>query len=630
MSYKSLQNFIDFLQKKDELTIINAHVSPLLEISEITDRVSKNKGKALLFKNNGTKFPVITNMFGSEYRMLQALGLRSYNEFNDEIEAFFQMTDTTKKLNITKAIKQALKLRYSIPKHLKRKGICQKNEQTEVDLSKLPILQCWPDDAGKFITLPMVHTIDPEDGSTNVGMYRMQVFNNKTTGMHWHRHKGGATHFEKYKALKKRMPVVVTLGGNPIYTYISTAPLPEMINEYAFAGFIQKRRIKLVKALTCDIKIPEDVDFVIEGYIDPEEELKTEGPFGDHTGYYSLTDYYPIFHITKITHKPNAIYPATVVGVPPMEDGYLGKATERLFFPLIKKFFTPELIEVNIPIEGGFHNLLIASIKKTYPGQAIKVMNALWGAGQMMFVKNIIIVDKDVDVFNINSVLDAISKNVNIPYDFSFFKGPLDVLDHANNSFTFGRKMGIDATVKLEEEKQAIDNRTPNQTQINFDFSKYHIKNIDLNWAKKSYKIAIIFVNKDLSISIRNIHKKLILEHSFHVPYMFFFDSNAECLNYNELLWLFLANYNPETDLFLTSLEDKTCFAGFDGTMKTTTHDNLQTSRANIITMDSVTISNIDARWSEFGFSEILESPSLLYKKITLNEGYLYEKQKKL
>ncbi|MPM29644.1 3-octaprenyl-4-hydroxybenzoate carboxy-lyase [bioreactor metagenome] len=332
--------------------------------------------------------------------------------------------------------------------------------QPEPDLNLLPVIKCWPYDGGRFLTLPLVHTIDPETGQQNTGMYRMQVFDGKTTGMHWHRHKGGAAHYEAWKRKGKKMPVTVTLGGDPVLTYAATAPLPEGFSEYMLAGFLKNEQVPLVKSHTNNIWIPESSDFVIEGYIDTAEPWRNEGPFGDHTGFYSLPDEYPVFHITRISHRKNAVYPATLVGVPPKEDQYLGHATSQIFFPLIQKLFAPEIIDMHLPAAGGFHNLALVKISKKYPGQAVKVMHALWGAGQMMFTKCIMVFSEEVNIRNPQSVLDAIDKNFSPVHDLHMSAGPYDVLDHAAQSFSHGGKAGFDCTAKTEERKISADEKT--------------------------------------------------------------------------------------------------------------------------------------------------------------------------
>ena len=452
--YKSLKDFTEFLESKGELIRITEFVDPILEIAEITDRISKQPdgGKAILFENTGTAFPVITNMFGSQKRMLYALGVESYEEiehyFNNLIGEFTtERHSLMEKLKILPQLKEASDW---FPTKFKGDAPCQEVILFKPELGRLPILQCWPDDGGRFITLPMVHTEDPDTGKRNLGMYRMQVFSEETTGMHWHRHKTGARHFAACKT--NQFPVAITLGGDPVYTYAATAPLPDGIDEYLLAGFLRNKAVELTECLTQPLKVPADCDFVIEGYIEKNENFTEEGPFGDHTGYYSLKDLYPLLHITCISHKKDAIYPATLVGVPPQEDKYMALATERIFLTPIKFAMVPEMKDMHLPEEGCGHNLAFISIKKSYPGEAIKVAHALWGAGQMMFNKIMVVVDEDVDVRDREQVMDAISENYTPKRDTHFSRGPLDVLDHAAPSCGFGGKMLIDATKKLAEE----------------------------------------------------------------------------------------------------------------------------------------------------------------------------------
>ena len=402
MNKSPLEILVSKFEKEGELIRINEFVNPELEITEFADRMMKlpKGGKALFFENTGTDFPLLINHFGSEKRMFSILGIKNWEEPSKKIDLLFNNIINPPQTFSEKlsALSELKNLKKWIPKKLKSKGKCQDVIMQNPDLSKLPILKCWKHDGGRFITLPLVISEDPETKIRNIGMYRMQVFDNKTTGMHWHLHKGGAVHFEKHKKLNKKMPVSVVLGGDPILTYCASAPLPQDIDEFILAGFLKNKNVKLVKSITNDIFIPEDADFVIEGYIDPNEELALEGPFGDHTGFYSLADYYPKFHVTCITHRKKPIYPATIVGIPPMEDFYLSKATERIFLKPIQIAIAPEVLDIRLPDYGVAHNLVLVKAKTTYKGQAIKIMNALLGAGQMKISKIIICFNKDVDI----------------------------------------------------------------------------------------------------------------------------------------------------------------------------------------------------------------------------------------
>ncbi|MBP6456045.1 MAG: menaquinone biosynthesis decarboxylase, partial [Chitinophagaceae bacterium] len=433
MAFKNLAEFVTLLEKENELIRIKEYVNPNLEITEVVDRISKsNNNKALLFENTGTDFPVLINALGSERRMCLALQVSNLDDIKNEIEDLFKLLSKPKEsiLDKIKMLPQLAQFASWLPKVVGGKGACQEIVMQDIDLSKLPVLFCWPKDGGPFVTLPVIHTKEPHSGIRNVGMYRMQIYDKTTTGMHWHKHKVSAAHFNEYKKLGKKMPVAVTLGGCPSYTYAATAPLPENVDEYMLAGFLRKKKVELVKCITQpEIEVPADADFVIEGYIDTNEDLKIEGPFGDHTGFYSLPDLYPVFHVTCITHKKNAIYPATIVGIPPQEDAWIGKATERIFLAPMKMTMVPEIVDMNMPVEGVFHNLVLAKINKTYAGQAQKVMNAMWGAGQMMFNKILAVVDGKVDLNNYEEMARYVFENLDPKNDIYFSQGPMDVLD---------------------------------------------------------------------------------------------------------------------------------------------------------------------------------------------------------
>src|SRR5215212_5640949 len=458
MAYKNLQDFIAVLEKEGELVRIKEYVNPKLEISEITDRISKTEGggKALLFENTGYDFPVLMNAYGSEKRMCMALGVDHLNDVAREIEDLFKLLSSPKEniLDKLKLLPQLGRFASWMPKVKSGRGECQEIIMKEPDITRLPVITCWPQDGGPFVTLPIIHTKDPNTNSRNVGMYRMQVFSPQLTGMHWHKHKVSAKHFNEYKKSGKKMPVAVALGGDPVYAYSATAPLPENVDEYMLAGFIRKKKVELVKCISQpEVEVPADADFIIEGYIDPNDELVWEGPFGDHTGYYSLPDWYPRFHVTCITHRKNPVYPATIVGIPPQEDAWLGKATERIFLAPIKMTMVPEIIDMEMPVEGVFHNLVITQIKKDYAGQGQKVMNAMWGAGQMMFNKILVLADQHVKITDYEALAKYVFKNLDPATDVYFSQGPMDVLDHSCSKLGFGGKMCIDGTKKFEEEK---------------------------------------------------------------------------------------------------------------------------------------------------------------------------------
>ena len=459
MAYRSFRQFVDALDKAGELKHIAVPVDTDLLIAEWADREMKSPGggKALLFEQpviDGkiAKFPVAINTMGSRRRIAMALGRESVDQIAQEIQLILKAKPPTDLREGWSLLKQGIHLLHARPKQVKE-AACQEVVQIPdggFTLSDLPILKCWPKDGGRFVTLANVHTRDPESGSRNVGVYRMQVYDDRTTGMHWQVHKVGARHGKQYYERGERMPVAVTLGGDPVYTLAATAPLPDGLDEILFSGFLRKRSVELVRCKTIDVDVPADVDFVLEGYVQPGE-TRPEGPFGDHTGYYTAVEDYPVFHLTAITHRRDAIYPTTIVGVPPMEDYYLGDASVRIFLPVFKMNF-PEMVDMTLPPEGVFHNLVFVSIRKQYPYQAFKVMHGLWGMGQMMFSKYIIVVDEDCDVHNTREVIFRLCANTDPARDTTVIKNPSDSLDHAPSLQNIGSHMGFDATRKLPGE----------------------------------------------------------------------------------------------------------------------------------------------------------------------------------
>ncbi|MGA8831122.1 MAG: menaquinone biosynthesis decarboxylase [Desulfomonilaceae bacterium] len=456
MPHKNLRQFVETLEASGELCRIKAEVDPVLEISEIADRVSKANGPALLFENiKGSSYPLLVNALGSYGRMRLALSCGSFDEIANRLESTMKIRPPeglVQKIKMLFALKEMANI---IPKKVKNAPCQEKVYLSGPLLDSLPILTCWPKDGGPFITLPIVISKDPDTGIQNAGMYRMQKHDNTSTGMHWQYNKDGTRHFDKYKSRGQRMEVAVALGGTPSVTYAATAPLPPDIDELVFAGFLESRPIEIVKAKTVDLYVPAESDFVLEGYVDPSEEL-LEGPFGDHTGFYSAAYLYPVFHVTALTCRNDAIYPATVVGKPPMEDCYMAKATERIFLPMLR-FLIPEIVDMELPIEGVFHNCALVSIDKKYPGQAKKVINALWGLGQVASTKFIAIFDKDIDLRDTSTVVWKLLNNVDPKRDLLISEGPLDALDHSASYFNFGGKMGIDATRKTREEGMGRD-----------------------------------------------------------------------------------------------------------------------------------------------------------------------------
>ena len=483
MAFSSFRDFVEALDKAGELTRISQPVATELEITELANREMKSPagGKALLIEKptiDGeiSPFPVAINTMGSWKRMAMSMGADSVDDVAAGLGALMKAKPPTNLRETLKLLGTAMEMRHAKPKRVSGgpcKEVIHKVESADLrveswppapdwknprtfssrlpSLLNLPILKCWPLDGGRFITLPCVVTQDPDTGERNVGMYRIQIYDERTTGMHWQLQKVGARHGRRYYETGTRMPVAIFLGGDPVFPFAATAPLPDGLDEFLLAGYLRKKSIELVKCETSDLEVPANADFVIEGYVDPREPLREEGPFGDHTGYYTLPEPYPVFHITAITHRKGAFYPATIVGIPPMEDFYMGSASVKLFLPVFKMNF-PEIVDIALPAEGVFHNLVFVSIKKTYPMQAYKIMHGLWGMGQMMFTKYIIVVDHDVNVHNTSDVLFRLCANTDPQRDSIFTKGPSDVLDHATSQIAIGSKLGIDATKKLAGE----------------------------------------------------------------------------------------------------------------------------------------------------------------------------------
>ncbi len=599
----SLQKFIEDFKSDGEIIEISEFVNPELEITEFADRMSKipGGGKALLFTNTGTKFPVLINHYGSDYRILKALGIKSFYEPALRIDNLFK-----KFMNVEGGIFQKLsilgelkKLSEWFPKKSSGRGICQEVIINNPDLNALPILKCWPYDGGKFITLPLVITRDPENGMPNIGMYRMQVFDRNTTGMHWHLHKGGAAHFEKYKKSGKLMPVSVVLGGDPVLTYCATAPMPENLDEFILAGFLRNNPVKLVKCITNDLYVPDNADFVIEGYIDPTEEFRIEGPFGDHTGFYSLADKYPVFHVTCITHRNDAIYPATVVGVPPMEDYYLGKATEKIFLKPIQLSIVPELVDMRLPAYGVAHNLVLLKAETRYRGQSLKIMNSLLGAGQMMFTKVMCCFDPDVDIQNDTEILTYFANLKDIKQRVFITAGPADVLEHASYSFSYGGKILLDFTGMGIE--------------IDSQFESLFLKTNDKLY---SYGKLAMIKGKNNSLSLKDsylLHKSELQEFSIIIVCdNLDFDFNDPFL----LFWYILNNFDPAYDCLI--FDEKLLI---DCRRKNFNRDGFSREWPNVVCMSDSIIEKIDKLWCQYTALEFISSPSNKVKFLVPNEG---------
>ncbi len=639
MAYKNLNQFIQVLEEAGELVRIKEYVDPKLEITEITDRISKEYGPALLFENTGYDFPVLINSMGTEKRMAMALGVDKLDDVAKEIEGLFKLLTGPKNsmLDKLKMLPQLGEIASWMPKEISGKGACQEVVMKDPDITKLPVLTCWPEDGGPFVTLPVIQTRDPITQIRNVGLYRMQVFEPKMTGMHWHRHKVSARHFNEYKKLGLRMPVAVTIGGDPAYTYAATAPLPDGVDEFMLAGFLRKKKVELVKCVSIDMHVPADVDFVIEGYLDPNEDYILEGPFGDHTGYYSLADMYPKFHITAITHRKNPVYLCTIVGIPPQEDAWIGKATERIFLAPIKMTMVPEIVDMVLPVEGVFHNLVIVKIKKDYPGQALKVMNSLWGAGQMMFTKMLVIVDGDVNIHDQWEVAKYISENVDPLRDVSYSQGPTDVLDHSCSTMAFGGKMGVDATQKHVEEL------LPNSPKVSIDFDALknsinsistcvqqfsELKDVNVKLLLAGIPIVFVSIEKNKKGHVKEVAKNLFSDAAFAcVKMLIFLEHTMDISDIADAVWRFSNNFDPRRDHFdfPSQNEIEVNHVAYDGTRKLKEFDDFHRDWPNILVSDQKTIERVDAIWDKLGLGKFIKSPSLKYSQQLYKGGAVAE-----
>ena len=604
--YRNLQEFIAKLESAGELIRIGTPVSSIYEIAELTDRQAKSAGggKALLFEHTDKPFPVLTNMMGSERRISMALGIEKPEDITIRIEALLKQV-TTPKDSLSDQLKM-LPLLSEVarwfPKKLKRRGECQQVVLTgdDASLDILPILKSWPCDGGRFVTLPMVNTLDPKTGIRNVGMYRMQIFDSKTTGMHWHRHKTGARHFDGYKAAGKRMPVSVAIGGDPAYTYAATAPMPDNMDEYLLAGFLRKKPVKLVKCITNDIYVPDDCDFVIEGYVDPSEPLVVEGDFGDHTGFYSLKDLYPRFHVTAITHRKDAVYPATIVGVPPQEDAYISIATERIFLAPIRLVMQPEIVDMTMPAAGTSHNIAIISMNSRYQGQATKVTQGMWSAGQMMFNKYLVLTPATTDVRN-SEQLAALLRNCDVQSAVIRGEGIYDVLDHATATTGYGGKLALNLTEVTENSRKGAVSAhiaMPEGVTMRTEFVE-------------KWSTLLLFADNRLQVDLAAIACQAGVDCNF----IALFDSRAAEADANDLLWIAAANTDPNRDIALVGNS-----LTIDARAKVPGDAGNPVRFPNVVTSAEEVIEAVDSRWAEYGIGEFIDSPSRKYRKLLLSD----------
>ncbi len=566
-AYRNLNGFLNGLKACGELKIITTPVSPLLEISRYTDRESKKPdgGRALYFQNvKGCRFPVATNIFGSPRRICMALGVADLDELADRVRTYIDFNPPGSLKEALNIIPMAINAAKFVPRTYRgRQAPCQAvvHTGTAVDLTTLPVLHCWPQDGGPFVTLPLVFTKSPETGKRNVGMYRLQLFDRNTTGMHWHIHKDGSHYYSEYIRLNRRMPVSVAIGADPATTYAATAPLPRGIDEMLMAGFIRKKPVRMVKCLTNDLEVPAEAEFVLEGYVDPGE-MRREGPFGDHTGYYSLADDYPVFHVTAITHRKNPVYNATLVGPPPMEDCYLAKATERLFLPMLQTVF-PEIVDYWFPWEGVFHNIVIIALEKAYACHAPRIMSGLWGQGQMSFCKAIVIVDKSVNPQDPQAVLAELVSKLDLTTDITLSKGVLDVLDHASPNVNFGHKIGIDLTARMGDEpprNQSRNTRDPLDAKNLATAVKNAAGAItghrplleEQPMPAGAHKVLALNITKTEAASGRDIGRALLDSEPLKGYSIFLlFDAAIDLSNPSGLLWKLFNNTDPGRDMII-------------------------------------------------------------------------------
>ena len=604
MKYPSLIEFIERLEIDGELLRIKESVSPILEIAEITDRVSKKPrgGKALLFENvEGSSMPVLINAFGSTKRMNLALGVHNIEDIAKRIESYIKIPPPTTLLEKAKLLPMLLQAaqfpaKLVQPAHPPCQEVVHLND--DIDLGTIPILQCWPQDAGRFITFPIVINRSVDKKIRNVGLYRMQVYDKKTTGMHWHIHKDGAHFFHEYRKQNKVMEVAVALGADPASCYSASAPLPYGIDEFLLAGFIRKASVPLVKCKTVDLEVPANAEIVLEGYIDPAE-MRLEGPFGDHTGYYSQDGDYPIFHITAITHRKNPVYLTTIVGKPPQEDFYLGRATERIFLPLLRTQL-PEIVDMDMPVEGIFHNCVIVSLDKRYPMQSRRLMSALWGLGQMSFVKTIVTVDAEVNVHDYKEVAKLLLNKVDFTTDLFFSEGVLDVLNHASDQRLHGSKLGIDLSTKIEGEPgykkeapvSANSSELPSAEKVMAIFKEVqNCKVLELQ-AKRS--VLLVALNKTGPHQGKQFIQSFLDHAEFSaIEIIIVLEGHVDIENISTVMWKFFNNLDPKRDFYFDAGR-----LGIDVTQKFP-EEGYQQSWPEEIEMTAEIKTQVDKKWHD-------------------------------
>lgn len=610
--YRNLQDFIATLEAAGELQRIKVPVSSELEITEITDLASKSPGggKALLFEQVvQSPFPVLTNAFGSERRIGLALGVRHLDALAARMRRFLEVEPPKTFRDGLRLLPLGLDLMRFLPRTVKR-APCQEVVLLDdrVDLTRLPVLKCWPQDGGPFVTLPVVFTRSLETRRRNAGMYRLQVYDRRTTGMHWHIHKDGSHYFQEYRKQGRRMPVAVAIGTDPATTYAATAPLPRGVDEMLLAGFIRRAPVPMVRCLTVDLEVPAEAEFVLEGYVDPEE-LRLEGPFGDHTGYYSLVGDYPVFHVTAITHRKHPVYAATIVGRPPMEDCWLAKATERIFLPLLGTIL-PEIHDYWLPWEGVFHNITVIAMNKEYPGHAHRVMSALWGQGQMSFCKALVTVDAEVDLNSPAKVLEVVLNNLDLASDLVITEGILDVLDHSAPDPLFGGKLGIDATRRIPGEKERpVSGRPEILPSRDLVRSALHqispaLAGFEVPPVECRNRLLLLSLRKDCGIIGREVADPLLDHPELSAFFIFvLYDAVLDLTDASLVLWKLFNNVDPKRDLIRRDHR-----LVIDATRKGLADGHLRPWPDDIV-MDPGVVERVRRRAGELGIQHLLSPP---------------------
>ncbi|MFC4455639.1 menaquinone biosynthesis decarboxylase [Deinococcus sonorensis] len=612
MAFPDLQSFMQQLEARGELLRVSTPVSRELEITEIADRLVKHGGPAVLFEQvKDSPFPLVIGLMGTRERTAQALGLETLDQLAQQVR---DLIDLKAGNGLGGLLSNIPKLRdaMNLPPRRVRRGAVQEVvwRGDEVDLHQLPVLKCWPQDGGPFVTLPLVITRDPETGERNMGMYRMQVMGRNVTGMHWQRHKTGTRHLEKAKRLGVRLPVAVALGGDPALIYAATAPLPPIpgLDEFALAGYLRGQRYPVVKGVTVDLDVPANAEFILEGYVDPQEEWAMEGPFGDHTGFYTLPDLYPRFHVTAITMRRTPVYPATIVGRPPMEDAYLIEASERLFLPAAQMIL-PEITDYHMPPAGVAHNLVFVSIKKRFPGEAYKVASGLLGLGQMMFAKVIVVVDDGVPVQDFAAVWQTVARQAVPGRDTLTGRGPIDALDHSSRTWSYGGKLIIDATRKLPEELgQAVGSREGQheEQEAGAELSPAEPAYTDqLDGVTAQHRPAetpgywAVQVTKTRPFQSREIGEQLAQHPAADgVRHLLLVDELTDVQDLQDVWWTILNNIDPERDVWVSHGR-----LVWDGTRKLP-EEGFVRAWPPKISMDQATRDRVDARWHLYGLPE--------------------------